>query len=188
MRAAWLSADRRAGLQTIREHSDRSDSRRRATVFCWGSEPRERWPPSRSRARFILEPETDLLQAGQRGLTVFILDLLGQARCIGDGVNLLVGFRHDHDQQATHFVGDVAEAAVLSARHGDHVERLQHERVLASIAPGDLETAREAEKVLDRIEMAVQDGSVAGLALGNADDQATRALDRRPRAATLVIR
>jgi hypothetical protein len=42
--------------------------------------------------------------------------------------------------------------------------------VLAPIAPGDLETAGEAEKVLNRIEMAVQAGSVAGLALGNADD------------------
>src|SRR5262249_17486163 len=41
------------------------------------------------------------------------------------------------------FVGDVAEAAVLSARHGDHVKWLQHEPVLASIAPGDLETAGE---------------------------------------------
>src|SRR5262249_38540253 len=76
---------------------------------------------------------------------------------------------------------------VLSARHGDHVEWLQHERVLAPIAPGDLKTAGEAEKVLDRIEMAVQTGSVAGLALGNADDQATRALHGRPSAATLVI-
>src|SRR5262249_41114875 len=79
-------------------------------------------------------------------------------------------------------------AAVLSARHGDHVEWLQHEPVLAPVAPGDLETAGEAEKVLDRIEMAVKPGPVAGLALGNADDQATGALDRRPGAPTLVIR
>jgi|SRR5262245_57584071 len=56
-----------------------------------------RFFPIGSRARFILEPETNLLQACQRGLTVFVLDFLGQARCIGDGVNLLVGLRHDHD-------------------------------------------------------------------------------------------
>src|SRR5262245_30077055 len=36
--------------------------------------------------------------------------------------------------------------------------------------------------------MAVKPGSVAGLALGDADDQATRALDRCSGAATLVIR
>src|SRR5262249_18402586 len=59
---------------------------------------------------------------------------------------------------------------------------------LASIAPGDLETAGEAEKVFDRIEMSMQAGSVARLAFGDADDQAARALDRRPGAATLVIR
>ena len=126
----------------------------------------ERVRPTSSSRAFILEPETDLLQACQRGLTVFVLDLLGQARCIRDGINLFVGFRHDHDQQATQFVGDVAEAAVLSARYSDHVKWLQYERVLAPIAPGDLETAGEAEKVLDRIEMAVKPGSVAGLALG----------------------
>src|SRR5262249_61174530 len=130
---------------------------------------------SRSRAPFILKLETDLLQAFHRSLAVLLLNLFGQARCIGDGVNLLVGFRHDHDQQATQFVGDVAEAAVLAARHSDHVKWLQHERVLAPIAPSDLETAGEAEKVFDRIEMAVQAGSVAGLAFGDADDQATRA-------------
>src|SRR6516164_4876306 len=145
-------------------------------------------PTNSSRTRLILEPETDLLQAYQRGLTVFVLDLLGQARCIGDGVNLLLGFRHDHDQKATQLVGDVAEAAVLSARYSDHVKWLQLERVLAPITPCDLKTAGEAEKVLDRIEMAVQTGSVAGLALGNAHDQPTRALHRRSGAATLVIR
>src|SRR5262249_12726143 len=96
--------------------------------------------------------------------------------------------RHDHDQKATQLVGDVAEAAVLSARYTDHVKWLQHERVLAPIAPGDLKTAGEAEKVLDCIEMAVQTGSVAGLALGNAHDQPTRALHRPSGAATLVIR
>src|SRR5215468_3901493 len=72
---------------------------------------------SHSRARFILKLETDLLQAFHRSLAVLLLNLFGQARRIGDGVNLLVGFRHDHDQQATQFVGDVAEAAVLAARH-----------------------------------------------------------------------
>src|SRR5262249_41541589 len=47
-----------------------------------------------------------------------------------------------NDQQAVQFVEDVAEAAVLSARHGDHVEWLQHERVLSPRSPpGDLETA-----------------------------------------------
>ena len=60
--------------------------------------------------------------------------------------------------------------------------------MVAPIAPCDLEPAREAEKVLDRVEMAVQAGSIAGFALGNAHDQTTRALDRRPGAATLVIR
>src|SRR5262245_66634661 len=80
------------------------------------------------------------------------------------------------------------ETAVLAARHSDHVKWLQHERVLAPIAPADLETAGEAEKVFDRIEMAVQAGSVAGLAFGDADDQATPALDRHPSAATLLSR
>src|SRR5262249_42044654 len=56
------------------------------------------------------------------------------------------------------------------------------------VAPRDLETAAEAEEVLDRIEVAVQAGSVARLALGNADDQAARALDRCAGAAALVIR
>ena len=56
---------------------------------------------SRSRARFILKLETDLLQAFHSSLAVLLLNLFGQARCIGDGVNLLVGFRYDHDQQAT---------------------------------------------------------------------------------------
>src|SRR5262249_1778472 len=74
------------------------------------------------------------------------------------------------------------------ARHGDHVQRLEHERVLAAIAPRDLEAAGQAEKALDRVEMAVQAGTIAGLALSNADDQAARALDRRAGAATLVIR
>src|SRR5262245_65115749 len=92
-----------------------------------------------------LKLETDLLQAFHRSLAVLLLNLFGQARCIADGVNLLVGFRYDHDQQATRFVGEVAEAAVLAARHSDHVKWLQHERVLAPIAPGDLETAGEAE-------------------------------------------
>src|SRR5262249_21648284 len=36
--------------------------------------------------------------------------------------------------------------------------------------------------------MAVQARSIPGLALGYADDQTTRALDRRPGATTLVIR
>jgi hypothetical protein len=44
------------------------------------------------------------------------------------------------------------------------------------------------ERGHSQIEMSMQAGSVARLAFGDADDQATRALDRRPGAATLVIR
>src|SRR5260221_10786141 len=134
----------------------------------------------RSCAWFVFELEANLLQAFQRRLTVLVLDLLGQARRKADRVDLFVAFRHDHDQQATQFVGDVAEAAVLAARHSDHVQRLEHERVLAPIAPCDLEPAAEAEKALDRIEMAVQARSISGLAPGNGDDQAPRALYPRP--------
>ena len=52
----------------------------------------------------------------------------------------------------------------------------------------NLETAREAKKVLNRIEMAMKSGPVARLAFGDADDQSTRTLDRRTGAAPLVIR
>ena len=59
--------------------------------------------------------------------------------------------------------------------------------MLAVIAPGDLETSAKAEEVLDRVVMAVQAGSVARLALGDADNEAARPLDRRAGAAALVI-
>src|SRR5262249_30683798 len=94
--------------------------------------------------RFIFELETDFLQAFQRGLAVLVLDFLGHTRRIGDGVNLLVGFLHDHDQQPAEFVGNVAEATVLAAGHRNHVERLQYERLFALIAPSNLKATGKA--------------------------------------------
>src|SRR4029077_16364500 len=65
--------------------------------------------------------------------------------------------------------------------------RLEHGRMLAVIAPGDLEAAGEAHEVLDGVEMAVQTGAVAGFAFGDADDEPARTLDRSAGAAALVI-
>lgn len=59
--------------------------------------------------------------------------------------------------------------------------------MLALIAPGNLEAAGKAKKVLDRVEMTVKTGPIARLTFGDADDQPTRALDRRAGAAPLVI-
>src|SRR4029077_607373 len=103
-------------------------------------------------------------------------------------IALLVAFRHDHHQEAGSFAGDIAETAVLCARHRNHVERLEHELVLALIAPGNLEAAGKSKKVLDRVEMTVKTGPIARLTFGDADDQPARALDWRAGAAPLVIR
>ena len=115
------------------------------------------------------------------------LDLLGERRIVGDRIGLHVGLRHDQNEKAAGLVGDIAEAAVFAARHRDHIERLKHQRMLAAIAPGNLEAAGEAHEILDRVEVAVQAGAVARLAFGDGDDQAARPLDRGAGAAALII-
>jgi len=80
-----------------------------------------------------------------------------------------------------------AEAAVFAARHRDHVERLKHQRMLACVAPGNLEAAGEAHEILDRVEVAVQAGAVARLAFGDGDNQAARPLHRGAGAAALIV-
>src|SRR5262249_11892404 len=59
--------------------------------------------------------------------------------------------------------------------------------MLTLIAPGDLEAPREAKEVLDCLEMAVQPRPVAWSALGDADDQTARPLDRRAGTAPLIV-
>src|SRR6202023_4109513 len=80
-----------------------------------------------SRRRRFLELEADLLQTFQRRLAVLVLDFLGEARRVGNRIGLLGGFRHDHYQQTAGDGGDIAETAVLAARHRDHVERIEHQ-------------------------------------------------------------
>src|SRR6201987_1215737 len=138
--------------------------------------------------RLILELEADFLQALERAFAEVVLNFCSQTRRIRNRIALLLAFRHDHNQKAGGFARNVAETAVLSARHRNHVEGLEHELVLAMIAPSNLETAAEAKKILNRVEMAVKTGPVARLAFGDTDDEAARTLDRRASATPLVIR
>src|SRR5262249_13634459 len=115
---------------------------------------------------------------------VLALYLLAQLRLVGDAVALLRGLDLDDDEEPPGLgrvhVGELARHA---RRHRDESKRGEDDALLpARIAPADLEPARKAEEILDRLLVDVHGRPVPGRAFRDRQHQARRALDRRLRA------